>query len=346
MESAQLRKTASLLILIIVCSLPFFLAEIIARTVLADPASMYIPSKNFRLIYELNPSHPEINSFGMRQEEFDPSNLHHKFVIAVIGDSHTYSVESASREKSFPSRLEYYLKVMGKNAKVLNFGVPGYDMAQELEVLKSKVLQFKPNLIILQYCINDEHISNYIQPEYLWLNRILSASELLSRAWKKVLYSEFGRTHLLLYIEKHFPDALLFSPGLVGAPRALSEKDPAHRSHPPRSKDEVPVRYHNFIGRENLEHYVKIFGELCKEASIPALATGFIEERDRNLYEKSGLPVYSFFEIFDGRDMRDFGYNTLNTSDHFSDRGSDFIGQAIANFIISWEGRSSHVTGR
>jgi len=293
---------------------------------------MYVPSNDFRLIYELNPHYPEINSFGMRQEEFDPSTLHDQFVIAVIGDSHSF--DSTKRENSFPARLEYHLKALtGKSIKVLNFGVPGYGMVQELEVLKVKALQFKPDLIILQYCINDDHISNWIQPKFVWLNRAIYSSVLLPHAWERVLYSEFGQRHLLSYVETYLPDLLLFSPGLVGAPSAQGEKDPARHPHPPRSQDRVPVRYWDFIGRENLERAVEVFGVISKGSGIPTFATGFIEDRDRNLYEASGFQVYSFFQIFRGLNLRDYGYDPADTSSHFSDAGSDFIGRSLASFI-------------
>jgi len=307
--------------------------EMLARSVLQQPTLMYVPSNNFRLIYELNPLRPEINSFGMRQDELDPSTLRDHFVIAVIGDSHAYSLSSGSWENSFPARLEHHLRALtGKNVKVLNFGVPGYNMAQELEVLKAKALQFSPDLVMLQYCVNDEHVSSYIQPKYVWLNHAIHKSVLLSRVWQKLLYSSFGRSNLLIYVEKYLPDLLLFSPGLVGTPRA-QETDPSHAPHPPRSRDQVPPRYHDFIGLENLERDVKVFGKITQDAGIPALATGFIEDRNRNLYESSGFRVYSFLEIFHGLNMRDYGYNPQNTASHFSDHGSDVIGKALADFI-------------
>jgi hypothetical protein len=330
------RKNVLFNILLLLFSVftPLILLEIWARVHFVEPLLLYVPSKDFRLIYELNPHYPEINSFGMRQEEFDPSMLRHQFVIAVIGDSHSFSLKSLKWENSFPARLEHYLKAStGKSVKVLNFGVPGYDMVQELEVLKVKALQFKPDLVILQYCINDEHISNWIQPKYAWLNRAIYSSVFLTHAWKRVLYSEFGQTYLLSYVETYLSDLVLYGPGLIGTPRARGEKDPAHSPHPPRSKDQVPVRYWDFIGRKNLERAVKDFGTISKAAGIPTLATGFIEDRDTDLYEASGFQVYTFFQIFHGLDMRDYGYNPADTSTHFSDKGSDFIGRSLAFFI-------------
>jgi hypothetical protein len=57
--------------------------------------------------------------------------------------------------------------------------VSGYEMAQELEVLRVKVQPFQPDRVILQYTINDEHSANYIHPRHEWLNRIVHGRVLL-----------------------------------------------------------------------------------------------------------------------------------------------------------------------
>ena len=92
----------------------------------------------------------------------------------------------------------------------------------------------------------------------------------------------------------------------------------------------MPVRYHNVVGWENLVKNVRLFGGVARDAEIPLIATGFIEHGNAELYENSGFRVYSFFDIFENRDMREFGYDPDNTATHFSDRGSDFIGSALA----------------
>jgi hypothetical protein len=140
-------------------------------------------------------------------------------VIAVIGDSHAYSAGSPDRVNAFPARLAHDLNASSWNGiTVLNFGVLGYNMAQELEVLRTKALPLAPDLVILQYCINDDHISNYIQPAHPWLNRAIHRSVLLTDAWTSLLYSDFGKRSLLPGVEDHAPDLLLYAPGLVGTP--------------------------------------------------------------------------------------------------------------------------------
>jgi hypothetical protein len=100
-----------------------------------------------------------------------------------------------------------------------------------------------------------------------------------------------------------------------------------------RDRAQVPPQYWDFIGRKNLERDVRTFGEVCRLAGIRTLATGFIEDHDKALYESAGFQVYSFGEIFESVDMREYGYNAGNTAGHFTDEGSDFIAKNLADFI-------------
>jgi hypothetical protein len=166
-------------------------------------------------------------------------------------------------------------------------------MAQELDVLRAKALPLRPDLIVLQYTINDDHISNWIQPRFPTLNRTIHRSVFLTSMWKRLLYSPRMKTTLLPFVERYVPDLLLYAPGLVGTPISR-ESDPAHgRPHPPRVREQVPPRY----------------------------------------WESAGFQVYSFYDIFNGADVRDYGYDPLNTAGHFTDEGSDFIAKKLAVFI-------------
>jgi hypothetical protein len=45
------------------------------------------------------------------------------------------------------------------------------------------------------------------------------------------------------------------------------------------------------------------FARLCKQQGIVLLATGFIEDKEKELFIKEGFDVYSFYEIFKEKDM-------------------------------------------
>ena len=38
---------------------------------------------------------------------------------------------------------------------MLNFGVPGYNLDQEIEALRAKALAFSPDLVVVAFCLND-----------------------------------------------------------------------------------------------------------------------------------------------------------------------------------------------
>jgi lysophospholipase L1-like esterase len=310
------------------------IGELLAR-ILKEPIPMFVKSENEKLVYELNTHHEGINSFGMRDQEIDMNEIKDLYKIAVIGDSHAYSIKAKTTEETFPYQIEQHINQrMGRRlVKVLNFGVPGYNTAQELEVLESKVLMFRPDMIILQYCINDTHVCNYIQPKYKNLNSLVYKSRFLVRLWKNILYSSFGKKFLLEWIGSELPDALLFQEGLVGTRKAADDEVSALKRHPPRTKDRVPRRYHYMLGKENWRMHIQAFAHLSKQKNVSLIATGFIDEEEKAIFLHEGFAVYSFFEIFRDEDMRAYGYNPENTADHFNADGCYFIAKALADYI-------------
>jgi hypothetical protein len=331
--NGKIRDTT--LIVLITLVIFFVTGKILTRLFKKESPPRIVASENQKLVYELNKNYAQINSFGMRDEEFDIDSIRDLYKIAVVGDSHTYATRVKSTTETFPSQLEKYLNqnIGQRIVKVLNFGVPGYNTAQELELLKTKVLMFEPRMIILQYCINDTHICNYIQPEDKKLNSLIHKSQFLVLLWKNILYSSLGKAFLLDWIGKKFPDALLFQEGLVGTLSGADTEVPAHRAHPARTRDRVPRRYHYMLGEENWRMHMQSFAHLCRQQGIVLLATGFIEDKEKEFFLKEGFDVYSFYEIFEGKDMLAYGYNPDDTTSHFNAQGCYMIGKVLAEYI-------------
>jgi hypothetical protein len=85
------------------------------------------------------------------------------------------------------------------------------------------------------------------------------------------------------------------------------------------------------LGRENWIAHIDAFGDLARSAGIRLIATGLIEAADRGVFERAGFEVLSFYDIFEGRDMRlEGGYDPADSSDHFDVRGSEIIAVALA----------------
>lgn len=67
----------------------------------------------------------------------------------ILGDSNTSQGE-------FDVKIEQSLiKSSGKNVSVIKIGIPSYNTSQEVELLKTKLIDLKPDFVVLQFTPND-----------------------------------------------------------------------------------------------------------------------------------------------------------------------------------------------
>lgn len=110
-------------------------------------------SDNPRLLYTYKENIPNLtNSYGFHDKEYSLKKQDNKIRIIVLGDSVTYGVgESVSIDKNFLHILEDEIK----NVEIINMAHSGYNTTQEVELFKIKGLQFKPDIVLVFYVLND-----------------------------------------------------------------------------------------------------------------------------------------------------------------------------------------------
>jgi lysophospholipase L1-like esterase len=161
------------LIIVFITALMLLFAEGIARAILwrssaitdkVDVAFGYstggygdlLPNiESVERLYPTRPYYLKTNSVGLRNiEELndDPNVLR----ILAIGDSFTYGFYVHNQE-AFPSRLQEVLneRLAPRRVQVLNAGIPGYTIADELSYLKDKGLALNPDIVIVGFYTND-----------------------------------------------------------------------------------------------------------------------------------------------------------------------------------------------
>ena len=116
-------------------------------------------SDNSVISYELVPGSPDgeftINSAGFRGREITVSKPDGVFRIAIIGDSISFGFHCLWDE-TYAARLETLLNRQAPPGstryEVLNFGVPGYNVAQVIETLRVRVgrLRSRPGALRLR----------------------------------------------------------------------------------------------------------------------------------------------------------------------------------------------------
>lgn len=158
-------------------------------------------SDDSRLQFELRPGARvraevdyRINRFGMRNPEVAEEKPAGVQRIAVLGDSIAFGYWVAE-EQAFPRQLETMLGGPGR-VEVLDFGVPGYNLEQEIETLRAKALRFAPDVVVVAFCLNDlEGLFSY---EYgLTVDRAARGSTIGGRVLEAVL----ARSVLFSWVE-------------------------------------------------------------------------------------------------------------------------------------------------
>lgn len=102
--------------------------------------------------YILKQDLPWVNSLGIRERPAMPKRRPR---ILVVGDS----VAWAGDDRSFPRLLEQLINVDGRpghlGVEVFNAGIPGYTTYQEVTWYELFGHRLKPDLVLLQFCLND-----------------------------------------------------------------------------------------------------------------------------------------------------------------------------------------------
>lgn len=103
-----------------------------------------------------------INSDGYRGEEMAAARGPTTVRIACVGDSWTFGMP-VDQDQTYPSRVAAWLQQEwpATRYEVQNFGVLGYSSFQGLQLLKSRVLDFHPDIVVIGFGMNDSEVAGY-----------------------------------------------------------------------------------------------------------------------------------------------------------------------------------------
>jgi len=166
------------LALFLMGALPLALLEIYLRlpkrsVFLVDTSNLLvsseIPGLGYRMARNYSRGALQTDELGFRRRaDGHPAERS----ILLLGDSVAFA-GGVPYEESFASLVENQLThTLGKQVAVLNSGTPGYNTAQELLLLKDLRKNIRPNLIVLQFCMND-----YQDPVALTSDQSLDATK-------------------------------------------------------------------------------------------------------------------------------------------------------------------------
>ncbi|MBI2136468.1 SGNH/GDSL hydrolase family protein [Candidatus Woesearchaeota archaeon] len=95
------------------------------------------------------------NNDGLRDKEYPLKKPENTFRIVELGGSFTFGMGSPV-ERIYPTLLENKLNNgLSQNYDVINLGLFGINTIEEIEMLKLKGLKYSPDLVILDYSLDD-----------------------------------------------------------------------------------------------------------------------------------------------------------------------------------------------
>jgi len=279
---------------------------------------MIQPNHNPKIIYELRPNLSvysegcfiRTNDHGWRSSKNYPLEKKYNVVrIAGLGDSYMFG-QGVDQDEDVMSILELELnkRFPQKKWEVINTAVPGYNTVMEVETLKEKILDYKPDIVIIEFIGNDFQLPNFI---YNTSNRL-----------------DLKRSFFLDFLIKRC--ALLKSNSfeLIGAPLNPRlgwgfEDDPSA----------VPEQYKDMVGWSSYASAMSELGELKKQHGfdvVSFLTLGFQDDRVFNLSKQ--LQFYTTYN--DAYDLEDPSLLISKSDIHPSELGHRRNAEKLLNFMI------------
>jgi len=155
--------TAFLLSIVII----FIFGEIIVRVFKLGSSFPYQKAKNDILMYEYIPNFKgrmwgkefKTNLFGYRDYDYPLNKSASSFRIVVFGDSITVGT-GLLLDEAYTKILEVMLNDSPPESdynhfEVMNMGICAYNTIREVKLIEEKGLAFDPDMIIIQYCLDD-----------------------------------------------------------------------------------------------------------------------------------------------------------------------------------------------
>jgi lysophospholipase L1-like esterase len=243
------------------------------------------------------------------------------FRIVTLGDSFTWGEKIARTEDVWPYVLERGLRESGRPVEVVNLAWGGYTTVNEAEVLRRMGWVFQPDLLVLQYFLNDTLPSGpglQCKGEG-WFFRtrpLLPAFLHHSLDYSSYFYSFVDQGFEALQRRLLYPDGLapLFRddfPGWQASQAALREmEEEARGRHVPM----LVVLFPSFVpGRLDRDSYP--FGEIHRKIEAAVAA--------------AGLPFLDLLQVYAACGREGRTWHALPNDPHPNEEGHRVAGKAV-----------------
>ncbi len=277
------------------------------------------------IIYELKPllsgyfmqAPLATNSRGLRDFEYSEQKKENTFRIVGLGDSSLFGWGVKLEDTSLKV-LERYLNQNSSSLRyeVINFSVPGYNTAMEVEVFIQKCLKYSPDLVLMNFNTNDYDIPNFMK-----------LPEDYSRLRKSYLFDFIYSRYQIL---RGNPEKELLP--FVYEGRTLSREEADHLDEDPA----LPEEYRPMVGTKGYIRAMNKLGEVTRAHKIPVVQFAVISYPglpEDPLYRPNSFKELQLNLIT--RLSQENGFFFLNTYPYYVDYAKKHLDELPGIFWVS-----------
>jgi len=255
---------------------------------------MQTNSQQFRAMEEIKPRQPGV------------------FRIICLGDSVTMGLE-VDDQYTYPAQMQTVLnKILSGRARVevINAGVWGFSSRQGLVYLDQRLLKYEPDLVILEFGINDSRSA--LLPHYPD-KQIIKGD--IGNGWKKLYYSPLGAFFLIIYKQPLvvFIKNFMIVMDVAAFMRNLEQMD---KNKIQKKTGQEPGRYKNLRvpPRDFIDNYMQ-FIILAKQKNfrlmfyVPYAGPALFRNQALGLAREYKIPVADFSGRFDNPNLKELANN-------------------------------------
>lgn len=263
-----------------------------------------------------------VNSLGFRDREYERQKPDGVTRILVLGDSITFGNHMPVAD-TYPEQLEALCAEAGARVEVLNLGVGGYDLLDEIALLERRGQALAPDRVVVGYCINDAGVQSanlsfirFIEQQ----GRLVRASRLVQlvsvRFDRAVHARDFREANREDVFARRYADRIrtLDDDPAVGA--LIAAVDGYLEAHPPGPRLPYAAWYASPARVGRIRYGFERLRDLAREGGyeVTVLIIPLLEEEGQaELYDR----VYAIVE----HEARRAGFDVLNARPAFAAAG-------------------------
>jgi lysophospholipase L1-like esterase len=274
------------------------------------------------------------NELGLRDTSYNP---HADIKILLLGDSISWGDGITDLRKCYPYILQKKLgdSHRNKSFEVINASVPGYSTFQHLKYLELYGLQLKPDLILLQFCLNDV-FSRYLNlAEYGGDNIVLGVDtrKAVSGIYGWLLRHSRTFETLTRFLKRRFRNYEEYNVAKLTSDQLSDELEAAWQ----QNLNEIG-QIHQTSNAENTP-LMLILAPYYFQLSNPE---GVRQPQDRIIaYAQSKGLTYIDLLVPFAQYHRQHSHSLFNDENHFSEYGHQIAAEVIFGYVLDYLEKSN-----